>query len=383
MYRVVLGMLTNQMTLNYNLISLIDFLALTQGVLLGFLLLRKKKSMFLGLFLITYSIELLNALVSDLGLLPQYQWLLFLPINFYFLSVPLFYLYTKSLIKPVTLPKHWGSLIFGILEFMIFSILFLLPIATKERIYITFHNYKYEAYFHAGIIFSAYYAILIIKLLIPHQKNVMEYFSNAEKKMLKWVRAVAIYLLIFCALWLGLYILNVEIYSTFWYTIMSTINLIFIYWVGISGLNQSRIEMHISNVESNDAFTKNNTTQEGKTIDESIYQQLLLLINEKKIFKNSELTLLTVANELNISDRKVSKIINQFSNKNFNRFINQYRVEEAKEILVNSKYDYLNMLGIADEVGFNSKATFFAVFKQFEGISPGVYKKQTLHTLKK
>ncbi len=369
------------MILNYNIISLIDFLALTQGLLLGLILIRKKKSLLLGLFLITFSIEVLNALLSDLGFLKQYPILLFLPVRFYFLSAPLLYLYAKSLTTSISLSKHWKLFIAGILEFFIFIYLFLLPSAIKENISDTYQYYFNELYFNVGLIYASYFVILTIKLLIQHQKNVLEYFSNTENKMLKWIQKVAIYLLTFCVLWLVLYIVKVET-TTFWYTVMSTINLIFIYWVGISGLNQSRVRMRFSNVESDNNFTKNNTALEEKTIEESVYHQLLQLMSEREIFKNSKLTLSSVANELNISARKVSEIINQFSNKNFNRFINEYRVEEAKKILVNPKFDYLNMLGIADEVGFSSKATFFAVFKQFEGISPGVYKKQTLHTLK-
>ena len=79
---------------------------------------------------------------------------------------------------------------------------------------------------------------------------------------------------------------------------MSIINLTFIYWVGISGLNQSKVELHHSKFESEINLSESHNMLKEITVEESIYQQLLLLINEKKIFKNPELTLSVLANEL-------------------------------------------------------------------------------------
>ena len=177
-------------------------MALAQGLLLGFILARKKKSLFLGLFLITYSIEVLNALLSDLGLTQQHPILLFLPINFYFLSTPLLYLYAKSLTTPISFSKHWWVFTPGILEFSVFCVLDLLPIATKKIAFDSYMKFEYALYFNAGLIFASFFAILTIRLLIRHQKKVLDYFSNTEKKMLKWLLAVTIYILTFCVIWL-------------------------------------------------------------------------------------------------------------------------------------------------------------------------------------
>ena len=68
-------------------------------------------------------------------------------------------------------------------------------------------------------------------------------------------------------------------------------------------------------------------------------------------------------------------VIFDLSSYNFNQFINKYRVEAAQSMLCDPNFDHLNMLGIAHEVGFNSKATFFSAFKKIAGVSPGVYKK--------
>jgi AraC-like DNA-binding protein len=77
--------------------------------------------------------------------------------------------------------------------------------------------------------------------------------------------------------------------------------------------------------------------------------------------------------ELNI--KEVSRLINQYAKKNFNQFVNSFRVDEAKKHLNNSEMNHLNLTGIAEKVGFNSRSAFFSAFKQQEGITPNEFKK--------
>ena len=68
-------------------------------------------------------------------------------------------------------------------------------------------------------------------------------------------------------------------------------------------------------------------------------------------------------------------MINQFGKMNFNRFINELRVEEARNLLVNPKNDHLTIEGIGYQAGFKSKTVFNTFFKSTVGITPSVYKK--------
>lgn len=193
------------------------------------------------------------------------------------------------------------------------------------------------------------------------------------------------------------------------YFSLSFLNVVFIYWVGIWGLRQSVVEMSIdpekkwvkepSKSDSPDFFTarqdhavpydkKNDqlegfttkkeslTNAESLTKDEKTFNRLCDFVHQSKIYRQPDLALPSLAQELGISRRKLSKLINHFGQINFNFFINEYRVKEAMALLVDSDYEYLNMVGIASEVGFSSKASFFAVFKKIAGVSPGEYKKQ-------
>ena len=66
----------------------------------------------------------------------------------------------------------------------------------------------------------------------------------------------------------------------------------------------------------------------------------------------------------------LSFVINNGFGKNFNDFVNEFRVAEVKNKLNEGAAENLNLLGIALDSGFNSKATFNRAFKKFTGISP-------------
>ena len=128
------------MEINYNIVSLIDILGLVQGVFLGLVLIiegrRIKPKLFLGLFLIAYCAELLNSILRDLNILESEPWLLFLPFNFFYLILPLFYIYVKG-ISNINLTKKKIVLILlpGILEFISYTALFMLSVGTKVKLH--------------------------------------------------------------------------------------------------------------------------------------------------------------------------------------------------------------------------------------------------------
>ena len=62
--------------------------------------------------------------------------------------------------------------------------------------------------------------------------------------------------------------------------------------------------------------------------------------------------------------------------KNFYNFINEFRIEAAKEILQDPSSKGKNILQIAYEVGFNSKSAFNTYFKRLTGKTPSAYRKE-------
>jgi AraC-like DNA-binding protein len=84
-----------------------------------------------------------------------------------------------------------------------------------------------------------------------------------------------------------------------------------------------------------------------------------------------------MADDLAISRHKLSHVINSGQKKNFYKFINHFRVEEAKTMLADPSFDHYSVLGIAMECGFNAKTSFNRIFKEETGLTPTEFK-QTL-----
>ena len=91
-------------------------------------------------------------------------------------------------------------------------------------------------------------------------------------------------------------------------------------------------------------------------------------------YRDADLTLTTLAEKLDIHHHELSRIINVALKKNFNDFINEYRIKEITGKMQDPAFDRLTLLGIAFDSGFNSKSTFHRTFKQVIGKSPAEYK---------
>ena len=93
-------------------------------------------------------------------------------------------------------------------------------------------------------------------------------------------------------------------------------------------------------------------------------------------YQDAELSLSLLAERLEIHPHELSRIINVALKKNFNDFINEYRIREVTRKMQDPAYDRLTLLGIAFESGFNSKSTFNRTFRQMTGKSPAECKNE-------
>ena len=101
-------------------------------------------------------------------------------------------------------------------------------------------------------------------------------------------------------------------------------------------------------------------------------------MQKEKVYLNSEIRIQDLANHLKIPVHTLSHLINASLNQNFYDFINTYRINEVKMRLQDEKYSHYTIVAIAFDCGFNSKATFNRLFKQYTGLTPTQYKKESL-----
>jgi AraC-like DNA-binding protein len=106
---------------------------------------------------------------------------------------------------------------------------------------------------------------------------------------------------------------------------------------------------------------------------EDLVQQLQLLMYKDKPYKNSNIKLKDIASKLDVSSHLLSQLLNDNIGKSFSKFINEYRVEEAKLLITNNRKFTLEAIGF--DAGFSSKSTFYATFKKMVGVTPAQFQK--------
>ena len=118
--------------------------------------------------------------------------------------------------------------------------------------------------------------------------------------------------------------------------------------------------------------------QDTPDIAPSLISGINSLLHEDKKYLTQNLKMIDLANELNVSEYKISRAIrHHFAAPNFNHFINNLRIEHAKHLLEQADAQHWTILVIALESGFSSLATFNRVFKAQLGYAPNEHRKIT------
>ncbi|NRB62331.1 MAG: AraC family transcriptional regulator [Saprospiraceae bacterium] len=123
-------------------------------------------------------------------------------------------------------------------------------------------------------------------------------------------------------------------------------------------------------------FFEEKEKYQNKDIEEYTLTKIetgLLKTVDRELFLDPNINLAKMAKELNVPKHILSQYMNDRLNKSFSTFINELRVEKAKEFL-RTKTN-LTIESIGYESGFNSKSTFFTAFKKFTEQTPSEYQK--------
>ncbi|NQZ77393.1 MAG: helix-turn-helix transcriptional regulator [Ekhidna sp.] len=121
---------------------------------------------------------------------------------------------------------------------------------------------------------------------------------------------------------------------------------------------------------------KYKTTHVSEDQTKYLFEKVKDAIVEKEQYTNPDLTLKSLSASLNVSTQVLSMIINQKSGKNFNAFVNHYRIEEAMKMLADTEFENFTISAIAFKVGFNSLSSFNSAFKKQTNLTPKTYRQQ-------
>jgi AraC-like DNA-binding protein len=217
-------------------------------------------------------------------------------------------------------------------------------------------------------------------LVYKHQQNLKNIFSfTSEKITLNWLKIV---LFSFLATYIVLYITGA------WYLIenrsfyVNNINPIEFSYIGLTFF---AFAFSFFGFRQLAVYSKKEETEEKPKYESSGLQEseiaghlkaLSNIMSKQKPYLNEKLTVSDLADMLKISRHHLTEILNEHLGKNFYTFVNEYRLEEVKQKLIDDRMAHFTILAIAYECGFNSKSSFNTLFKQDTGHTPSEYRKK-------
>lgn len=218
----------------------------------------------------------------------------------------------------------------------------------------------------------SWYQLFIQRKWLAHQQLMRQEVSNTENINISWVRFfLAVFLVInlffLCSL---LVVIHLDYMTWLWKSIGVVFSLS-VFALGYKGILQREIFYTAESIKPTDTSGSRVPIKP----DQQLIDRLLTYMIAEKPYLNWELTLSHLAKELNISRSQLSQLINDGLGDNFYDFINKYRVEQVKKLMIDPQVKNFNMLGIALEAGFKSKSTFNLIFKRFTGLTPTEYRK--------
>ena len=366
-------------------------MSITSGAafLLGFLLLSHLRKVnvaantYLGLFIVTLGLAMVEIPLFYKNFHLEHPNLFEMIGLSRFLTAPLLYisiLYFTSIHKKFDIKILWHFL-----PFVIFT-LFRLPF------FITGKNIEFS-YDTGRIVFfvlrialplqAVVYWSLSFARLQKHLKNLHQISSSTEKTDLIWLKYFLLILVFIILVWFNLAFFNLE------YLIQFTpfIYLSCIFFLAYFSLQQREVfdfnKTELNELSSIETYKKESPKRVSGNRLKELDGKLKELAESEKIYLENDLSLPGLAKRLGASCNETSFVINELYQDNFYNFINKYRVEEAKKMLLSDRYSQLNVLGIAYESGFNSKTTFNTTFKKHTGMSPTEFVKVNTVLVKK
>jgi AraC-like DNA-binding protein len=104
-------------------------------------------------------------------------------------------------------------------------------------------------------------------------------------------------------------------------------------------------------------------------------QQVLDLMEQERAYATERLTLDSLARQLRTQPYRLRKVINgELGYRNFNTFINLYRVKEVAARMALPEYADTPLLTLALDAGFRSLAPFNRSFREYFQVTPSAYR---------
>lgn len=209
-----------------------------------------------------------------------------------------------------------------------------------------------------------YYFSKCLHIYKRYRNWTQNHFSDQEVISFQWFRNL-VYIMIAGMAFKELMgvidnFMDLDFYQDWWWN-LGLVGIIF--YVGITGYAQHQPAALYFNIDASEKLVEKLDQKEWKP-------KILQLMEEQKIYLEPQLSLKDMANQLRSNPSVISAAINQNFGKNFNDFVNEYRVREFQTRQSLPENKNFTLLAIALDCGFNSKSTFNRSFKKITGKPP-------------
>jgi AraC-like DNA-binding protein len=222
------------------------------------------------------------------------------------------------------------------------------------------------------IVQVTFYIALILRRLEQHRIELVQLFASTEHLELRWVRWLAVFLIVYAFVSLISAIADNPILLEPWESMIDLALLWFVIAWGLRqklGLATELAATHEFN-QKGDSRYKHSGLTEGQR--RAIAKKIAIGMQQANLYRDPGLSLRSLSKHIVELPSYVSQALNQEIGESFFDYVNRWRVEEAKQRLDDST---LTVLAIAEEVGFNSRSSFYNAFKKTTGQTPSAYKK--------
>lgn len=270
-----------------------------------------------------------------------------------------------------------GSNSYG-LSHILFAALVSVLIILREGVLFTSDYGFISATFSAGTIGALTEAINmlspIVLALILRDGFIGWYHASAAQRQQRSVFIICLGIcIVVCSLWSGL--------SLGWSQLTA-------FEDGIQAISAAIILIithrliYVAANEPKTALVEASDNTAPSAVDQQLASLIQIQVEREQIFLQTDLKVSGLAKALGVHEYLVSHTIsNVLGEKNFNQFINRYRVDYAKQRLAAPLYDRESILAVALDSGFASVGPFNRAFKSMVGMTPSQYRKQlTVHS---
>lgn len=370
----------------FNPRSIVCFIAILQGLIFAVLLIKRglwqksKADFWLAALLFVLCSALITPFIGFANVYDLNQWLTYFPFSIAYSYGVLVWFYTlfltdsKRQFRAKDLSYFIPSFFYLVFRFYLFAH----DLEWKNWFGNTYGGVSNNVIFVTELICNLIFLYFSIRHYRKYRLWLNENYSDTEKIKFDWLRN---FLYIFTAVLIfgaffdftNSFLVKLSYIQFFYFELI----LAFVtYYLAVAGyLRSQTIELDFNEKKSEEIESPRKTVLSDAELAK-LKNKLENLMTEEKLYREPNLTLTDLSRKLGVNSAVLSFAINTGFGKNFNDFVNEFRINEVKEKL--KAADDATLLGIAFDCGFNSKATFNRAFKKFTGASPKEFQEKTV-----